>query len=103
MKVHNSVLALGAACFFSFVGVACDNTARGVKQDSAEATEAAKDATAAAKEKADAAAANAKAESRDEAADAKRAAGSAGAAIDAATETLGRQDRVDGRLLGRRE
>src|SRR5215210_4315186 len=87
-RVHNSLLALSAACFFAFVGVACDNTARGVKQDSAAATDAAKDTAAASKDKADAAAANAKAEGKDETADAKRAAGSAGAAIDAATETL---------------
>ena len=87
-RVHNSLLALTAACSLAFVGVACDNTARGVKQDSAAATDAAKDATAAGKDKADAATAGARAEGRDEAADAKRAAGSAGAAIGAATETL---------------
>jgi osmotically-inducible protein OsmY len=85
---HNSLLALTAAGFFAFVGVACDNTARGVKQDTANAADAAKDATADAKDKADATAAAAKAEAKDEAADAKRAAGSAGAAIDAAKETV---------------
>jgi hyperosmotically inducible periplasmic protein len=87
-RVHNSLLAFTAAGFFAFVGVACDNTARGVKQDTANATDAAKDATADAKAKADATAADAKAEARDETADAKRAAGTAGAAIDAAKETL---------------
>jgi osmotically-inducible protein OsmY len=87
-RVHNSLLALTAAGFLAFVGVACDNTARGVKEDTANATDAAKDASADAKEKADAAAAAAKAEVKDETADAKRAAGTARAAIDAATETL---------------
>jgi predicted small secreted protein len=87
-RVHKSLLTLTAACCFAFAGVACDNTARGVKEDSAHAADAAKDATAASKDKADAATAAAKAESRDEANDAKRAAGSAGAAIDAAKETL---------------
>ena len=87
-RVHNGLLALTAACAFALVGVACDNTARGVKQDSANAADAAKDATAEAKAKADAATAAAKAEGKDEAADVKRAAGSAGAAIDAAKETF---------------
>ena len=86
--VHSSLLALTAVGFFAFVGVACDNTARGVKEDTANAVDAAKDASAEAKEKADATAAAAKAEAKDETADAKRAAGSAGAAIDAAAETL---------------
>ena len=75
--VHNGLLALTAACFFAFAGVACDNTARGVKQDAAEAQDDAKKASDAVK-----------AEAKDEAADAKRTAGAAGAAIDAATETL---------------
>jgi osmotically-inducible protein OsmY len=87
-RVHNSLLALTAAGFFAFVGVACDNTARGVKEDTANATDAAKDASADAKAKADATAAAAKAEAKDETADAKRAAGSAGATLDAAKETL---------------
>ncbi len=75
--VHNGLLTLTAACFFAFAGVACDNTARGVKQDAAEMKDDAKKATDAAK-----------AEGKDEAADAKRTAGEAGAAVDAATETL---------------
>jgi osmotically-inducible protein OsmY len=82
--VHNGLLALTAACFFAFASVACDNTARGVKQDAAEAQDDAKDATADTKEATDAA----KAEGKEEAADAKRTAGEAGAAVDAATETL---------------
>jgi osmotically-inducible protein OsmY len=82
--VHNGLLALTAVCFFAFASVACDNTARGVKQDAAEAQDDAKDATDDAEKATDAA----KAEGRDEAADAKRTAGEAGAAVDAATETL---------------
>jgi hypothetical protein len=71
--VHNSLLALTAAGFFAFAGMACDNTARGLKQDAAENKEAVKEATADAKDKADATKADAKAEAKDEAADAKRA------------------------------
>jgi osmotically-inducible protein OsmY len=88
IRIQNSLLALTAAGFFALASVACDDTARGIKKDTAEATDAAKDATADAradaKDKSDAA----KAEGRDVAGDAKRTAGEAGAAIDAATETL---------------
>jgi osmotically-inducible protein OsmY len=87
-RMHNNLLALMAAGFFAFAGVACDDTARGVKKDTAEATDAARDAsrdaTAEAKDKSDAA----KAEGKEVAADAKRTAADAGAAVDAATETL---------------
>ena len=87
-RMQNSLLALTAAGFFALASVACDDTARGIKKDTAEATDAAKDATADAradaKEKSDAATA----EGRDVADDAKKTAGEAGAAIDAATETL---------------
>lgn len=76
-RMHNGLLAVTAAGFFAFVGVACENTARGVKQDAAEARDEAKEAGDAAK-----------AEAKDEASDAKRTAGEARAAIDAATETL---------------
>jgi hypothetical protein len=86
--MHNGLLAFTAAGFLAIAGVACDDTARGIKKDSAEATAAAKDktadATADAKEKADAV----KAEGRDEKNDLKKTAGEAGAAIDAAGETL---------------
>jgi osmotically-inducible protein OsmY len=82
--VHNGLLALTAACFVAFASVACDNTARGVKQDAAEAKDDAKDAAAETEDATDAA----KAEGKDVAADAKRTAGEAGAAVDAATETL---------------
>jgi osmotically-inducible protein OsmY len=87
-RIHNGLLALTAAGFFALANVACDDTARGIKKDTAEATDAAKDATADArddaKEKSDAA----KAEGRETADEAKRTASDAGAAIDAATETL---------------
>jgi len=75
--VHNGLLALTAAGFLAFASVACDNTARGVKDDAATAQEEAKEAGDAAK-----------AEGKDEAEDAARTAGDATAAVDAATETL---------------
>ena len=87
-RMHNNLLALTAAGFFALAGVACDDTARGLKKDTAEATDAAKDATADARDEAKDKSDAAKAEGRDTANDAKRTAGEAGAAIDAATETL---------------
>jgi hyperosmotically inducible periplasmic protein len=87
-RMHNGLLAFTAAGFLAIAGVACDDTARGIKKDSAEAADAAKDktadATADAKEKADAV----KAEGRDEKNDLKKTAREAGSAIDAAGETL---------------
>jgi osmotically-inducible protein OsmY len=87
-RVHNGFLALTAAFSFAIAGAACDNTARGVQQDTAQATDAAKDSAkdgtgAAANE-----AAEARAEGREAAGDASRTAGNAGAALDAATETI---------------
>lgn len=82
--VHNGLLAFTAACFLAFANVACDNTARGVKEDAAAARDEAKDEAKDAKE----ATADAKAEGREQAADAKRTAGDATASVDAATETL---------------
>jgi osmotically-inducible protein OsmY len=76
-RVHNGLLALTAASFFAFAGVACDNTARGLKQDAKEATESAKEKTDAAK-----------AEGKETADEAKKTAASAASAIDAATETI---------------
>ncbi len=76
-RVHNGLLALTAALSLGMAGVACDDTARGVQQDTAEATDNASDATAAARAEAD-----------DEADDARRTAGSAVSAIDAAGETM---------------
>ena len=83
-------------------GVACDNTARGVKQDTAEATEAARKADAA-KAEAKEEAAEATAEGREAAADAKRTAGEAGAAIDAAKETIDVKTALMADDVGRRQ
>jgi osmotically-inducible protein OsmY len=88
-RVHNGVLGLMAAFAFTMMAtVACDNTARGMREDSAKAAETAKKKADAAKAEAKEEAAEAKAEGREAAADAKRAAGEAGAAIDAAKETI---------------
>jgi osmotically-inducible protein OsmY len=87
-RVHNGLLALTAAFSFALAGVACDNTARGAREDTAQATEAAKEKSDAAKAEAREEAAEARAEGREAAADAKRTAGSAGSAVDAATETI---------------
>lgn len=87
-RVHNGLLALTAAFTFAVAGAACDNTARGVKQDSAEATADAKEAGDAAKAEAREEAAEARAEGREAKDDAKRTASEAGSAIDAATETI---------------
>ena len=76
-RVHNGLLALTAAFTFAVATAACDNTARGARQDTEKATDTAKDAGDAAKAKA-----------RDAASDAKRTAGDAGAALDAAKETI---------------
>jgi osmotically-inducible protein OsmY len=76
-RVHNGLLALTAALSLAMAGVACDNTARGVQQDTAEATDSASDAAAAARAEAD-----------DEADDARRTSGSATGAVDAAGETI---------------
>jgi osmotically-inducible protein OsmY len=73
---------------FALVGVACDNTADGVKRDTAEATDATRDAADAAKAEARDEAAEARAEGREAKDDAQRTAGNAGAAIDAAAETI---------------
>jgi osmotically-inducible protein OsmY len=76
-RVHNSLLAVTAACFFAFAGVACDNTARGAKEDAAAAKDEAKEAGDAAKTA-----------GRETADDAKRAAEKAGGVLDAAAETI---------------
>ncbi len=87
-RTHNGFLALTAAFTFAVAGAACDNTARGVKQDAADAKADSKEAGDAAKAEAQEESAEARAEGRAAASDAKRAAGTAGAAIDAATETI---------------
>ena len=88
MKRHNGLLALTAAVAFAVTSAACENTSRGVQQDAAEAKRDAQDASAEAKAEAKEETAEAKAEGREAADDAKRTAGEAGAAIDAATETI---------------
>jgi osmotically-inducible protein OsmY len=88
VRMHNGFLALTAALALAVASTACDNTARGVKQDAAEAKSDAKDASAAAKAEAKEETADAKAAGKEVAADAKRTAGEAGRAIDAATETV---------------
>lgn len=87
-RIHNGLLALTATMAFAFAGVACDNTADGVKRDTAEATDKARDASDAAKAEAKDEAAEARAEGREAADDARRTAGKAGSAIDAAGETI---------------
>jgi osmotically-inducible protein OsmY len=87
-RIHNGLLALTATFAFALAGVACDNTAQGVRQDSAEATQDAREASDDARAEGREEAAEAKAEGREAADDARRTAGSAGAAIDAAGETI---------------
>jgi osmotically-inducible protein OsmY len=87
-RIHNGLLALTATFAFALVGVACDNTAQGVRQDTAEATDEARDATDAAQAEARDEAAEARAEGREATDDARRTAAEAGSAIDAAGETI---------------
>ena len=76
-RMHNGFLALTAALTFAVGAAACDNTARGAKQDTAEAKADAK-----------AASADAKADAKETSADVKKATNEAGSAIDAAKETV---------------
>ena len=87
-RVTNGFMAMALGCALGLATVACDDTARGIKKDTAEATDKARDATNAAKAEAKDEAAEARAEGREAANDARKAAGSAGAAIDAAVETI---------------
>lgn len=87
-RVKNGVLAITAALAFAVVTAACDNTGRGMKQDAAENSAAAKDSAAEARSEAAEQAEKARAEGREAANDARKAAGNAGAAIDAAAETV---------------
>ena len=87
-RVQSGVLGLTAAFAFAMATVACDNTARGMREDSAKAAEGAKDTSAAATAEAKEEAADARAEGREVKADAKRTAGEAGAKVDAAKETI---------------
>jgi len=83
-RVHNGVLAMTAALAFAVGAAACDNTARGMKQDAAEAKKEAAEAKADAKAKSDVA----KADARDAASDAKRTSSEGGSALDAAKQTF---------------
>ena len=85
-RVHNGLLA--ATFAFAIVGVACDNTADGVRKDTAEATDSAREAGDAAKAEAKDEAADAREAGREAESDARRTAGNAGSAIDAAGETI---------------
>jgi osmotically-inducible protein OsmY len=87
-RVHNGLLGVSAALVFAVAGAACDNTARGAKQDAIEAQQKADEKAAEAKAEAREEAAEAKAEGRDAANDARRTANEAGSAIDAAVETI---------------
>ena len=69
-RMHNGFLAMTAALAFAVGAAACDNTARGAKQDAAAAKADAREASAETK------------------ADAKKAANETGSAIDAAKETV---------------
>ena len=86
-RVHNGLLAWTGALVIAVAGVACDNTADGVKRDTAEATQEARDAAAKAQAEASQQSAEARAQGRETAGDAKAMANSAGAAINAAKET----------------
>jgi osmotically-inducible protein OsmY len=86
--MHNGFLALTAALAFAVGAAACDDTARGARQDAAEAKAEADKKAAEAKAEAREEAAEAKAEGRETADDARRAANNAGSAIDAAKETI---------------
>ena len=76
-RVQNGLLAFTAALSFAFAGIACENTRRGVEQDTSEMSDEARDEAA---EAAD--------ESRDYGDDAQRTARDAGGAVDAVGETI---------------
>jgi hyperosmotically inducible protein len=87
-RVHKGFLGMTAVLAFAVAGAACDNTARGARQDAAEAREEAREATAEARAEAREEAAEAKAAGREIADDARRTANEAGSAIDAAVQTI---------------
>ena len=82
--VKNGLLAFAAVSVFTLTAVACDNTARGVREDTAAVENEARDEAQDAKDATKAA----ENEARDESNDAARTAGEATGAIGAATETL---------------
>src|SRR5215212_1137846 len=75
--MHNGFLAMTAALTFAVGAAACDNTARGARQDAADAKTDAQHGAAAAR-----------ADAHEKSADAKKAANEGGSAIDAAKETV---------------
>ena len=79
---------MSAAFVFAVMTAACDNTARGAREDAAEAKRDAQEATADVKDKAREEAAKAGAEGREAKDDVRRTGADAGAAIDAAAETI---------------
>jgi osmotically-inducible protein OsmY len=87
-RVYDGLLALAVALGLLFAATACDNTARGLREDAAKATETAKDTADAAKAEAKEEAADARAAGREAASDAAKTAAGAGAALDAAKETI---------------
>ncbi len=87
-RVHNGFLAVTAALALAVASAACDNTARGARDDAAEAKKEAAEAKAEAKEEAKEEKAEARAEGREAKDDVSRTAGKAGSAVDAAAETI---------------
>jgi predicted small secreted protein len=87
-RVHNGLLALTAAMALALGSAACENTARGVQEDAAKATDSASDAAKATTDEAKDEAAEARAEGREAKDDAARTGNAVGGALDAATETI---------------
>jgi osmotically-inducible protein OsmY len=77
-----------AAFAFAVASAACDNTARGARDDAAEAKKEAAEAKAEAREEAKEEKADARAAGREAKDDVSRTAGKAGSAADAAAETI---------------
>ena len=87
-RVQNGVLVLTAAFSLAVASAACDNTRRGVKQDTAAATDSVKSSSDAAKAEAREEAAERRGEAREATKDATKTGNNAGSAIDAAAETM---------------
>ena len=87
-RMHNGFLSLTAALAFAVGAAACDNTARGAREDAAEAKVEADKKAAEAEAKAREEAAEAKAAGREASDDARKAANESGSALGAAKETV---------------
>jgi hyperosmotically inducible protein len=85
---HNGLLAVTAAFAFAVATAACDNTARGAREDAAEAKKEAAEAKAEAREEAKEEKADAREAAREAKDDVSRTAGKTGSAADAAAETI---------------